>query len=164
MPVRTARYSCAGGMVRSSPTGHAAKREKMGKLKHESCQIVGIRWQLVFDDVPTQTIARDDVLVKVKSTAVNHLYLVKASGILRQILPINLSWIPGHEFSGFVEQIGSDITTYLVTEKVGRREVPAAVEHGSDGDGKLPYDLGPQQVALDPDFSHRFESGARVVS
>src|SRR6202045_2970217 len=65
--------------------------------------------QLVFNDVPTPTIARDEVLVKIKSTAVNHLDLVEASGTARQILPIELPWIPGHEFSGVVEQIGSDV-------------------------------------------------------
>jgi NADPH:quinone reductase-like Zn-dependent oxidoreductase len=65
--------------------------------------------QLVFDDVPTPKIARDEILVKIKSTAVNHLDLVEASGTARQILPIDLLWIPGHEFSGVVEQIGSDV-------------------------------------------------------
>jgi NADPH:quinone reductase-like Zn-dependent oxidoreductase len=65
--------------------------------------------QLVFDDVPAPAIARDEILVKIKSTAVNHLDLVKASGAARQILPIDLPWIPGHEFSGVVDQIGSDV-------------------------------------------------------
>src|SRR5438105_5647169 len=65
--------------------------------------------QLVFNDVPTPTIARDEILVKIKSTAVNHLDLGEASGRARQILPIDLPWIPGHEFSGVVEQIGSDV-------------------------------------------------------
>src|SRR5438132_1581426 len=65
--------------------------------------------QLVFNDVPTPTIARDEILVKIKSTAVNHLDLVEASGTARQILPIDLPWIPGHEFAGVVEQIGSDV-------------------------------------------------------
>ena len=55
--------------------------------------------QLVFNDVPMPTIARDEVLVKIKSAAVNHLDLVKASGMARQILPIDLPWVPGHEFS-----------------------------------------------------------------
>jgi len=54
--------------------------------------------QLVFNDVPAPTIARDEILVKIKSTAVNHLDLVEASGAARQILPIDLPWIPGHEF------------------------------------------------------------------
>src|SRR3989449_2534906 len=65
--------------------------------------------QLVFNDIPTPTIARDEILVKIKSTAVNHLDLVEASGTARQILPIDLPWIPGHEFSGLVEQIGGDV-------------------------------------------------------
>src|ERR1700742_1347096 len=74
--------------------------------------------QLVFDDVPTPTIKRDEILVKIKSTAVNHLDLVKASGMARQILPIDLPWIPGHEFSGVVEQIGADVAGYVPGDAV----------------------------------------------
>jgi len=74
--------------------------------------------QLVFNDVPTPTIARDEILVKIKSTAVNHLDLVEASGTARQILPIDLPWIPGHEFSGVVEQIGSDVAAYAPGDAV----------------------------------------------
>ena len=73
---------------------------------------------LVFNDVPTPTIARDEILVKVKSTAVNHLDLVKASGTARQILPIELPWIPGHEFSGVVEQSGSDVAAWAPGDAV----------------------------------------------
>src|SRR5437016_11988223 len=74
--------------------------------------------QLVFNDVPTPTIARDEILVKIKSTAVNHLDVVEASGTARQILPIDLPWIPGHEFSGVVEQIGSDVAAYAPGDAV----------------------------------------------
>src|SRR3989441_858652 len=74
--------------------------------------------QLVFNDLATPTIARDEILVKVKSTAVNHLDLVEASGTARQILPIDLPWIPGHEFSGVVEQIGSNVPAYAPGDAV----------------------------------------------
>jgi hypothetical protein len=74
--------------------------------------------QLVFNDIPTPTIARDEILVKIRSTAVNHLDLVEASGMARQILPIDLPWIPGHEFSGSVEQIGSDVATFAPGDAV----------------------------------------------
>jgi NADPH:quinone reductase-like Zn-dependent oxidoreductase len=85
--------------------------------------------QLVFDDVPAPAIARDEILVKIKSTAVNHLDLVKASGTLRQILPIDLPWIPGHEFSGIVEQIGSDVAAYAPGDAVfGTSELGAYAE------------------------------------
>src|SRR5450432_4556798 len=73
---------------------------------------------LAFTDVPMPTIARDELLVKVKSTAVNHIDLVKASGAARQILPIDLPWIPGHEFSGVVEQIGGDVAAYAPGDAV----------------------------------------------
>src|SRR3977135_2053947 len=74
--------------------------------------------QLVFNDIPTPSIDRDEVLVKVTSTAVNHLDLVKASGTARQILPIDLPWIPGHEFSGGVEQIGGDVVAWAPGDAV----------------------------------------------
>src|SRR5579864_1585969 len=74
--------------------------------------------QLVFNDVPTPTIARDEILVKIKSTAVNHLDLVEASGTARQILPIDLPWIPGHEFSGVVEQTGSEVAAWAPGDAV----------------------------------------------
>jgi NADPH:quinone reductase-like Zn-dependent oxidoreductase len=74
--------------------------------------------QLVFDDVPTPMIAPDEILVKIMSTAVNHLDLVEASGTARQILPINLPWIPGHEFSGVIEQVGSDVPAYAPGDAV----------------------------------------------
>src|SRR6266404_940843 len=74
--------------------------------------------QLVFDNVATPTIAHDEILVKIKSTAVNHLDLVKASGTARQVLPIDLPWIPGHEFSGVVEQIGNDVAAWAPGDAV----------------------------------------------
>jgi NADPH:quinone reductase-like Zn-dependent oxidoreductase len=74
--------------------------------------------QLVFNDVPMPTIGTDEILVKIRSTAVNHLDLVEASGTARQILPIDLPWIPGHEFSGVVEQIGSDVAAWAPGDAV----------------------------------------------
>jgi len=74
--------------------------------------------QLVFNNVPTPTLARDEILVKIRSTAVNHLDLVEASGTAKQILPIDLPWIPGHEFSGVVEQIGSDVAAWAPGDAV----------------------------------------------
>src|SRR5882724_7553011 len=88
--------------------------------------------QLVFNDEPTPTIARDEILVKIKSTAVNHLDLVEASGTIRQILPIDLPWIPGHEFSGVVEQIGRDAAACAPGDAVfGTSEMGAFAEYGA---------------------------------
>src|SRR5258707_12610971 len=84
----------------------------------EGVRVLEYGGQLVCGEVPTPTIARDEILVKIRSTAVNHLDLVKASGAARQILPIDLPWIPGHEFSGIVEQTGSDVAGYAPGDAV----------------------------------------------
>jgi NADPH:quinone reductase-like Zn-dependent oxidoreductase len=82
---------------------------------------------MVVNEVPTPKIASDELLVKVKSTAVNHLDLVKASGTIRQILPIDLPWTPGHEFSGVVEQIGSHVAGWAPADAVfGANEIGGA--------------------------------------
>jgi hypothetical protein len=65
--------------------------------------------QLVFQDVPAPTIGPDQVLVKIKSTAINHLDLVEASGSLKQILPIReLYTVPG------AAAIGGDADTAVI--------------------------------------------------
>ena len=65
---------------------------------------------LVLEDVPRPPITQDEILVKIKSAGVNHLDLVEASGASRQIFPLDLPWIPGHEFSGVVDQVGGAVT------------------------------------------------------
>ncbi len=60
--------------------------------------------QLVFNDVQTPTIARDEILVKIKSTAVNHLDLVE--GLQERQDRYSRSTCRGYlvaEFSGVVE-------------------------------------------------------------
>ncbi|HET9378093.1 MAG TPA: hypothetical protein VFO40_24210 [Chthoniobacterales bacterium] len=42
---------------------------------------------LMLNDVPTPTVARDEILVKIKATAVNHLDLVEASYSLNDRRP-----------------------------------------------------------------------------
>src|SRR5690242_309254 len=84
----------------------------------KAVRVLAYGGELVFSDVPRPVITRNQILVKTRSTAVNHIDLVKASGAARQILPIALPWIPGHEFSGVVEQIGSDVETYAPGDPV----------------------------------------------
>src|SRR6202163_932158 len=90
----------------------------MRRTRMKAIRVLEYGGQLVFNDVPTPTIARDEILVKIKNTAVNHVDLVKASGTARQVLPIELPWIPGHEFSGVVEEIGSDVAAYAPGDAV----------------------------------------------
>src|SRR5579863_161466 len=99
-------------------TKWALKREDARSNRMKAVRLLEYGWQLAFQDVPAPPIGPDEVLVKIKSTAVNHLDLVEASGSLKQILPIDLPWIPGHEFSGVVEQIGSDVAAWAEGDAV----------------------------------------------
>src|SRR5882724_8855332 len=108
------RHRWTGTRVR--PRAHEAPRvgappdetESARRARMKAVRLLEYGGQLVFDEVPTPAIAHDEILVKITSTAVNHVDLVKASGTARQVLPIDVPWIPGHEFSGVVEEIGSD--------------------------------------------------------
>ena len=107
-----------------------ARETDSRRARMKAVRVLEYGGPLVFNDVPTPTIARDEILVKVKSTAVNHIDLVKASGTVRQILPIDLPWIPGHEFSGVVEQIGSDVAAYAPGDAVfGTSDMGAYAEY-----------------------------------
>jgi NADPH:quinone reductase-like Zn-dependent oxidoreductase len=72
----------------------------------------------VLAEMPKPTVADDEVLVKVKSTAVNHLDIVEASGAAKEIFPIELPWTPGHEFSGIIERIGKNVTDFAAGDPV----------------------------------------------
>jgi len=74
--------------------------------------------KLTVADAPIPDIKDDEVLVKVKNTAVNHLDTVEASGVARAIFPIQLPWVPGHEFSGIVEKVGKSVASFKAGDAV----------------------------------------------
>src|SRR5258705_4894402 len=74
----------------------------------------------VLTEISPPDIADDEVLVKVRSTAVNHLDIVEASGAAKEMFPIELPWIPGHEFSGVVERTGKNATGFAAGDPLLR--------------------------------------------
>ncbi len=71
---------------------------------------------LKYTDVPEPTLRPTDVLVRVKACALNHLDLWVRRGIPG--VPIPLPHIPGSDISGEIAQIGADVTTVRVGQKV----------------------------------------------
>jgi len=74
--------------------------------------------KLTIADVSIPITKEDEVLVKVKNTAINHLDTVEASGVARAVFPIQLPWIPGHEFSGIVEEVGKVVRSFKTGDAV----------------------------------------------
>jgi NADPH:quinone reductase-like Zn-dependent oxidoreductase len=71
---------------------------------------------LKFTDAPDPAIRPNEVLVRVRACALNHLDLWVRRGIPG--VPILLPHIPGSDVSGEIAQIGADVTTVRVGQKV----------------------------------------------
>lgn len=64
---------------------------------------------LQIDEVNTPVYSESQVLIKVHNACVNLLDLKIASGAMKQNFPITLPWIPGIDFSGTIEAVGSEV-------------------------------------------------------
>ena len=71
---------------------------------------------LQYRDVPTPTIRPNEVLVRVKACALNHLDLWVRGGLPG--VPIPVPHIPGSDVAGEVAEIGADVTTVRPGQKV----------------------------------------------
>ena len=71
---------------------------------------------LKYVDVPQPTIKPNEVLVRVKACALNHLDLWVRQGLPGVSFP--LPHIPGSDVAGEIAQIGTDVTTVRVGQKV----------------------------------------------
>ena len=71
---------------------------------------------LQYTDVPTPTIRPNEVLVRVKACALNHLDLWVRRGLPG--VPIPLPHIPGSDVAGEVAEIGPDVTSVRPGQKV----------------------------------------------
>jgi NADPH:quinone reductase-like Zn-dependent oxidoreductase len=66
--------------------------------------------QLRYEDVPEPQAGSGQILVRVHAASVNPVDHKFASGAMRQVMPLNLPWIPGGDFSGVVEAVGAGVT------------------------------------------------------
>ncbi|MDP9338774.1 MAG: zinc-binding dehydrogenase [Acidobacteriota bacterium] len=71
---------------------------------------------LQYTDAPPPTLRANEVLVRVRACALNHLDLWVRGGLPN--VPIPLPHIPGSDIAGEIAQIGTDVTTVKVGQKV----------------------------------------------
>jgi NADPH:quinone reductase-like Zn-dependent oxidoreductase len=73
-------------------------------------------WTLIDRDMP---VAKSQaVLIRVHAAAVNLIDLKKAAGAFKDFMPLSFPWIPGVDFSGIIESVGSGVTGYQVGDEV----------------------------------------------
>jgi NADPH:quinone reductase-like Zn-dependent oxidoreductase len=71
---------------------------------------------LKYEDAPEPTLRANEVLVRVKACALNHLDLWVRGGLPN--VPIPMPHIPGSDIAGEIAKIGPDVTTVRVGQKV----------------------------------------------
>jgi len=71
---------------------------------------------LKYMDAPEPALRSNDVLVRVKACALNHLDLWVRRGLPN--VPIQLPHIPGSDIAGEIVKIGADVTTVRIGQKV----------------------------------------------
>ena len=71
---------------------------------------------LQYTDAPTPSLRANEVLVRVRACALNHLDLWVRGGLPN--VPIPLPHIPGSDIAGEIAEIGADVTTVKVGQKV----------------------------------------------
>jgi NADPH:quinone reductase-like Zn-dependent oxidoreductase len=71
---------------------------------------------LRYEDAPVPTIRANEVLVRVRACALNHLDLFVRAGLPN--VPIPLPHIPGSDVAGEIAEIGAGVTTVRVGQKV----------------------------------------------
>jgi NADPH:quinone reductase-like Zn-dependent oxidoreductase len=73
---------------------------------------------LQMDEIKQPAAAAGQVVVRNLATSFNPVDPGRASGVMRQIFPLELPWIPGGDVSGTVESVGEGVTDFKVGDKV----------------------------------------------
>jgi NADPH:quinone reductase-like Zn-dependent oxidoreductase len=66
--------------------------------------------QLRLEEAPQPNVESGKVLVRIHAASVNPIDFKLASGVMRKFMPIAFPWVPGGDFSGAVEEVGSGVT------------------------------------------------------
>ncbi|MCD7915760.1 MAG: NADP-dependent oxidoreductase [Tannerellaceae bacterium] len=73
---------------------------------------------LIYEDIPVPEIMDGQVLVKVYATSVNHLEVAMTAGEKKDKFPVQFPWIPGFDFAGVVDRVGSSVTDFTQGDHV----------------------------------------------
>ena len=73
---------------------------------------------LRYEDVPIPQPAAGQALVRVKAVAVNPLDWKIRSGMMKEMMPVKLPFIPGGDIAGTVEAVGAGVTALQVGQEV----------------------------------------------
>lgn len=110
--------------------------------------------QLQLDQIPRPVPQEDEVLVRVYAAGVNPVDWKIRSGVLKDVFPTPLPYIPGYDFAGVVEEVGPNVTAF----QKGQAVFGQSVAYGTYAE----YTVAPvATVALKPETLN-FDGAATV--
>jgi NADPH:quinone reductase-like Zn-dependent oxidoreductase len=69
-------------------------------------------------ELPTPEPASNELLVRVHASSVNGIDVLVARGMLKGMMEHEFPAVPGRDFAGTVEQVGSDVSRFEVGDAV----------------------------------------------
>lgn len=79
------------------------------------------KFKVVVKDIPVPDISDNEVLVKVKAAAVNHLELLIATGSVKLIQDYEFPLVLGNELTGVIEKVGKNVQGFKVGDAIYSR-------------------------------------------
>lgn len=73
---------------------------------------------LTTEEIPEPKAAAGQVVVRNVATTLNPIDPKRASGLMKQIFPLEFPWVPGGDAAGVVEQVGPGVTNFKVGDAV----------------------------------------------
>ncbi len=121
--------------------------------------------ELVYEEVPIPLAGAGEVLVKMASTSVNPIDYKIRRGDMREIMPLQLPFIPGYDLAGRVVALGEGVTTakldalvmgvtdytyaeYVVCKAAILAPIPAGLDPNEAGAFPLVLQTGVQLIEL----------------
>ncbi|CAH1207962.1 L-threonine 3-dehydrogenase [Paenibacillus auburnensis] len=106
------------------------------------------KFKVEVNDIPIPEISDNEVLVKVKAAAVNHLELLIATGSVKLIQDYKFPLVLGNELTGVIEKVGKNVQEFKVGDAIYSRlplhKIGAFAEYAAisaDAIGHLPANL-----------------------
>ena len=136
-----------------------------GKVDNQTMKAVRIHKYggpevLQSEDLPRpQVSAATEVLIRVHAAGVNPVDSAIRRGLVKEIFPVSLPWIPGSDVSGVIEEVGPDVTRFKKGDEV------FALLNPAKGGAYAEYVVvSESELALKPKLLHHIRAAAVPVA
>src|SRR5260221_8276451 len=136
-----------------------------GKVDNQTMKAVRIHKYggpevLQSEDLPRpQVSAATEVLIRVHAAGVNPVDSAIRRGLVKEIFPVSLPWIPGSDVSGVIEEVGPDVTRFKKGDEV------FALLNPAKGGAYAEYVVvSESELALKPKLLHHIRAAAVPIA